>query len=59
MSEPKATESEHYNPVDVNISPNESLGVIFLGILSFILLIALLRSQRQVRQLLRTSGKSE
>jgi hypothetical protein len=38
-----------YNPVEVK--PNEVLGSLFLGILSIILLIALLRSQRQLLRL--------
>lgn len=38
-----------YNPVEVK--PSEVMGSLFLGILSIILLIALLRSQRQLLRL--------
>jgi hypothetical protein len=51
--EPMETAGRHhsqYNPVNVNI--NEATGTAFLGILSLILLIALLYVQWQNRKLL-------
>lgn len=41
---------KHYNPVDVRA--DNTLGVIILGIIAIGLLIALLRSQAQLRTLL-------
>lgn len=40
---------ENYNPV--TIAPSESIGTIALAVVSMILLFALLRSQRRVREL--------
>lgn len=41
----------HYNPVEVHIQPEETLGAIFLGVLSMILLVAFLRAQKKIRTL--------
>lgn len=41
----------HYNPVEVHA--DNTLGVIVLGIVAIALLVALLRSQAQLRTLLR------
>ncbi len=46
---PRATEHSQLNPVSVNIS--ETLGVIILGVIALILLIALLRAQARNRRL--------
>ncbi len=40
---------EHYNPVTVSLS--ESTGVVAVTIVALILLLALLRSQRRIREL--------
>ncbi len=41
-------EHSHFNPVNVN----DTVGVLILGMLSLILLIALLRAQARVRKLI-------
>ncbi|MEZ4634814.1 MAG: hypothetical protein R2873_09895 [Caldilineaceae bacterium] len=41
----------HYNPVTVTIAPEDTVGAALLGVLSIILLVALLISQRRVRNL--------
>ncbi|MDX1663209.1 MAG: hypothetical protein R3272_05400 [Candidatus Promineifilaceae bacterium] len=49
MHEEPPAHRSHYNPVTVN----ETVGTIFLGVLSLVLLIALLRAQARNRALLR------
>lgn len=44
-------ERNNYNPVTVTIAPKDTVGAALLGALSIILLVALLISQRRVRQL--------
>lgn len=44
-------EHNNYNPVTVTIAPEDTVGAVLLGVLSIILLVALLLSQRRVRQL--------
>ncbi|MBI1295749.1 hypothetical protein GC175_12420 [bacterium] len=44
-------ERNNYNPVTVTIAPEDTVGAALLGVLSIILLIALLVSQRRNRQL--------
>jgi hypothetical protein len=46
---PHVKEHNHFNPVITNVSG--TLGVIFLGVLSLILLVALLRAQAHNRRL--------
>lgn len=41
----------HYNPVEVHIDPKETLGAIFPGMMTLILLIAFLHAQKQIRTL--------
>jgi hypothetical protein len=41
----------NYNPVTVTIAPKDTVGAALLGVLSIILLVALLISQRRLRQL--------
>ena len=41
----------NYNPVTITIAPEDTVGAALLGVLSIILLVALLFSQRRVRQL--------
>ncbi len=41
----------HYNPVEVDIK--EAVGTLFLGLMTVLLFVALLRSQRENRALLR------
>ncbi len=41
----------HYNPIEVDIK--EAVGTLFLGVMTVLLFIALLRSQRENRALLR------
>jgi hypothetical protein len=48
--QPTGRNYDHYNPVDIRVQ--EATGAVFLGILAFILLIALLRLQQQNRALL-------
>lgn len=50
-----ASRIEHYNPITVNAS--ESVGTIALAVVSLILLFALLRSQRRVRELQEQQGR--
>lgn len=47
----KNKEVSHYNPVEVTIRPNEVVGAVFLGIISLVLLIAFLRSQKKLTSL--------
>jgi hypothetical protein len=54
-TDPQRTHHQ-YNPVTVTIKPQDTVGAVFLGILSFTLLIALIFSQRRVRQLEKTVG---
>jgi hypothetical protein len=49
-TDPQRTHHQ-YNPVTVTIDQQDTLGAIFLGILSFVLIISLIFSQRRVRQL--------
>jgi hypothetical protein len=49
-TDPQRTHNQ-YNPVTVTIDQQDTLGAIFLGILSFVLIISLIFSQRRVRQL--------
>ncbi len=39
----------HYSPVEVHINLKETLGAIFLGLMTLILLIAFLHAQKQIR----------
>jgi hypothetical protein len=48
-ADPLVKEHNHFNPVITDLSG--TLGVIFLGLLSLILLLALLRAQARNRQL--------
>lgn len=47
------------NNNDTSVRVNDSTGVIVLGLISIILLFALLRSQRQMRELLREQAENE
>jgi hypothetical protein len=49
-TDPQRTHNQ-YNPVTVTIDQQDTLGAIFLGILSLVLIISLIFSQRRVRQL--------
>jgi hypothetical protein len=42
-----------HNPVDVNIEAQEAMGIMILSVLFFLVLMALLRSQKRERKLLR------
>ena len=46
---------EHYNPVSVNTS--EAVGTVSLAVIALILLFALLRSQRRIRELQEQQGR--
>jgi len=50
VNENTGKDYQNYNPVTVTV--NESVGILFLGVLSLILLVTLLRSQAHQRKLL-------
>ncbi len=59
MQSGQTPEHNNYNPVTVTISPEDTVGAALLGVLSIILLIALLLSQRRVRQLQQALAESQ
>jgi hypothetical protein len=42
----------HYNPVTVTLTATDTVGAVILGVLAFVLLVALLRSQARNRALM-------
>ena len=51
ISEDRVGSIEHYNPVNVHLV--ETTGIVALAVIALILLFALLRAQKEIRELLR------
>ena len=56
-TDPAASGYTHFNPVTV--APQEVIGTLFLGLLNIILLLALLRLQKQNRDLAQRIARLE
>ena len=57
ISEKQVERIDHYNPVTVTLT--EATGVMAVSIIALILLFALLRSQRRIRELQEQQANSE
>jgi len=55
ISEEQVRHIEHYNPVKVTLT--ETTGVFALALIALVLLFALLRSQRRIRELQAQAGQ--